>query len=105
MRALVARCQTRFRLPRSIGSQCLLALLIGILLAWRLPGLTPWLQPLGQIFLRASQIVVMPYLLCELVGALGGLGTPSMRLLGRFGGLVLLLVLLLGSLLVLWLPG
>ena len=91
-------------LPRSIGSQCLLGLLIGILLAARLPQLNPLLQPVGQIFLRASQIVVMPYLLCELLGALGGLSTPSMRLLGRFGGLVLLLEILIGSLLVLWLP-
>lgn len=92
------------RPPRSIGSQCLLALGLGLLLAWQLPFVTPWLQPLGQIFLRASQIVVMPYLLCELMGALGGLSTPSMRLLGRFGGLVLLLQSLIGALLVLWLP-
>ncbi len=94
----------RLPLPRTIGSQCLLALVVGILLAVRLPQLSPVLAPLGQIFLRASQIVVMPYLLCELLGALGGLSTPSMRLLGRFGGLVLLLELLVGSLLVLWLP-
>jgi Na+/H+-dicarboxylate symporter/ABC-type amino acid transport substrate-binding protein len=94
----------RLPLPRTIGSQCLLALVVGMLLAYRLPQLNPVLEPLGQIFLRASQIVVMPYLLCELLGALGGLSTPSMRLLGRFGGLVLLLQLLVGSLLVLWLP-
>ena len=91
-------------LPRSIGSQCLVAMVLGVLLAYQLPLPIPVLQPLGQIFLRASQIVVMPYLLCELVGALGGLSTPSMRLLARFGGAVLLLVLLVGSLLVLWLP-
>jgi len=91
-------------LPRTIGSQCLLALLLGLVLAYQLPVLAPLLRPLGQIFLRASQIVVMPYLLCELVGALGGLSGRSMRLLGRFGAVVLLLVLLIGALLVIWLP-
>lgn len=95
---------SRLPLPRTIGSQCLLGLLLGGLLAVLLPGLAPWLIPLGQIFLRASQIVVMPYIICELVGALGGLSSTSMRLLARFGGLVLLALLLVGSLLVLWLP-
>lgn len=95
---------SRLPLPRTIGSQCLLGLLLGALVALMLPGLTPWLMPLGQIFLRASQIVVMPYLICELLGALGGLSTPSMRLLARFGGLVLLALMLVGSLMVLWLP-
>jgi hypothetical protein len=51
------------RLPDTIGSRCLLGLLVGLVVAWRLPLLIPWLQPLGQIFLRASQIVAMPYLL------------------------------------------
>lgn len=91
-------------LPGTIGSRCLLGLLLGLVIAWRLPLLLPLLQPLGQIFLRASQIVVMPYLLCELLGALGGLSSSSMRLLGRFGALVLLLELLIGALLVVWLP-
>lgn len=91
-------------LPRSVGAQCLLGLVLGIVVAWLWPGLSPWLAPFGQIFLRASQIAVMPYLLCELVGSLGGLSRPSLRLLARFGGLVLLVQLLVGSLLVLWLP-
>lgn len=104
MTALPERRRRRLPLPRTIGSQCLVALGIGILLAYGLPLFNPVLEPLGQIFLRASQIVVMPYLLCELLGALGGLSSASMRQLGRFGGLVLLLELLFGSLLVLWLP-
>ena len=104
MKACPETIRRRLPLPRTIGSQCLVGLALGILLAFRLPLLNPVLEPLGQIFLRASQIVVMPYLLCELVGSLGGLSTASMRQLGRFGGLVLLLEMLFGSLLVLWLP-
>jgi Na+/H+-dicarboxylate symporter/ABC-type amino acid transport substrate-binding protein len=62
------------------------------------------LTPLGQIFLRASQIAVMPYLICELVGSLGSLQPASMRLLSRTGGLVLLAILASGALTVLVLP-
>ncbi|MEB3331470.1 MAG: cation:dicarboxylase symporter family transporter [Synechococcaceae cyanobacterium] len=91
--------------PRSIGSQCLLGLVFGIAVVLALPGAVPLLRPVGQIFLRASQVVVMPYLTVEVIGALGGLSDRSLRQLGRFGGLVLLSLIALGSLLVFWLPG
>ena len=91
-------------LPRSIGAQCLSGLLLGIL-AWLLFGpKVAVLSPLGQIFLRASQIAVMPYLICELIGALGSLRPSSMRLLSRVGGVVLLAILASGALMVLLLP-
>ena len=91
-------------LPRSIGGQCMLGLLLGILASLLLGPRVAVLTPLGQIFLRASQIAVMPYLICELVGSLGSLQPASMRLLSRAGGLVLLAILASGALTVLFLP-
>lgn len=91
-------------LPRSIGGQCMLGLLLGILASLLLGPRVAVLTPLGQIFLRASQIAVMPYLICELVGSLGSLQPASMRLLSRTGGLVLLAILASGALTVLFLP-
>jgi Na+/H+-dicarboxylate symporter/ABC-type amino acid transport substrate-binding protein len=91
-------------LPRSIGGQCMLGLLLGILASLLLGPRVAVLTPLGQIFLRASQIAVMPYLICELVGSLGSLQPASMRLLSRTGGLVLLAILASGALTVLLLP-
>ncbi|MFM2122824.1 MAG: C4-dicarboxylate transport protein, partial [Cyanobacteriota bacterium] len=92
------------RLPRSIGGQCMLGLLGGILASLLLGPKAELLTPLGQIFLRASQVAVMPYLICELIGSLGGLQPASMRLLSRTGGLVLLAILASGALAVLLLP-
>jgi len=91
-------------LPRSIGGQCLAGLVLGILASLLLGPRVALLTPLGQIFLRASQIAVMPYLICELIGALGSLQPASMRLLSRAGGLVLLGILASGALTVLLLP-
>lgn len=91
-------------LPRSIGGQCLAGLVLGILASLLFGPKVAVLTPLGQIFLRASQIAVMPYLICELIGALGSLQPASMRLLSRAGGLVLLAILASGSLTVLLLP-
>ena len=91
-------------LPRSIGGQCMLGLLLGILASLLLGPRVAVLTPLGQIFLRASQIAVMPYLICELVGSLGSLQSASMRLLSRTGGVVLLAILASGALTVLLLP-
>ena len=94
----------RSLLPRSIGGQCLAGLVLGILAALLFGPRVALLTPLGQIFLRASQIAVMPYLICELIGALGSLQPASMRLLSRAGGVVLLAILASGALAVLLLP-
>ena len=91
-------------LPRSIGGQCILGLVLGLLAFLLLGPRVAVLNPLGQIFLRASQIAVMPYLICELVGSLGSLQSASMRLLSRTGGLVLLAILASGALTVVFLP-
>lgn len=82
--------------PRSIGNQCLLMLPLGLLFGWFFPGQIAFLQPIAKVFLRSSQIVVMPFLICELII---GFGALDVGLLGSF------LVVGLGVLLLLWIVG
>ena len=53
--------------PRSIGNQCLLMLPLGLMVGLLWPEAAEMLKPVGRVFLQASQIVVMPFLICELV--------------------------------------
>ena len=76
--------------PRQIGNQCLLMLTAGTVLGLVAPELTGWLTPLATLFLQASQIVVMPYLICELIVGFGQLRPGSLGQLARRGGAVLL---------------
>ena len=76
--------------PGSIGNQCLLMLAAGALFGRLLPGWTGVLKPLAVLFLQASQVVVMPYLICELLVGFGRLQPGSLGMLARRGGLVLL---------------
>jgi Na+/H+-dicarboxylate symporter/ABC-type amino acid transport substrate-binding protein len=75
--------------PRSIGNQCLLMLLLGGLVGLLSPQAAQALQPLARVFLQISQIVVMPFLICELVVGFGSL-RPGMM---RSSGLVVLVAL------------
>lgn len=90
--------------PRQIGNQCLVMLVAGALFGWLAPAQTSWLQPLATGFLQASQIVVMPFLICELIVGFGRLRPGSLAKLARSGGLVLLGLWLAGSLAVVGLP-
>ena len=65
--------------PRQIGNQCLVMLVVGALLGRFLPGQIGWLTPLKVVFLQASQIVVMPFLICELVVGFGSLRPGSIK--------------------------
>ena len=90
--------------PRQIGNQCLVMLVVGTLFGWLAPAQTTWLQPLATVFLQASQIVVMPYLICELIVGFGRLRSGSLAVLARRGGLVLLGLWLAGAMVVVGLP-
>jgi Na+/H+-dicarboxylate symporter/ABC-type amino acid transport substrate-binding protein len=87
-----------------IGNQCLLMLAAGAVLGLTLPGAAALLQPLGQAFLQASQVVVMPFLICELIAGFGGLSAEARRALLRGGVLVLLALWLVAALVVIVLP-
>jgi Na+/H+-dicarboxylate symporter/ABC-type amino acid transport substrate-binding protein len=90
--------------PRSIGNQCLLMLPLGLLVGWLLPQHVAVLKPLAKVFLQASQIVVMPFLICELVVGFGSLRPGMLRTFVRSGLLVLLGLWTAGGLMVLLLP-
>ena len=90
--------------PQQIGNQCLLMLAAGLLFGLLAPAHTGWLQPVATVFLQASQIVVMPFLICELIVGFGKLQPGSLVLLARRGGAVLLGLWLAGALVVLVLP-
>lgn len=90
--------------PRQIGNQCLVMLALGTLFGWLAPTQTTWLKPLATVFLQASQIVVMPYLICELIVGFGRLRSGSLTVLARRGGLVLLGLWIAGAVMVIGLP-
>ena len=90
--------------PRSIGNQCLLMLPLGLVIGLLWPQQALLLRPLGQVFLQASQIVVMPFLICELIVGFGSLRPGMLRSFAKSGLLVLLGLWLAGGLMVVGLP-
>lgn len=86
--------------PQPIGPQCLLMLMLGLALGLLLPDRTGWLAPLASLFLQASQIVVMPCLIWELLLGFGHLPAGSLGHLIRLGGVVLVGQWLLAALVV-----
>lgn len=90
--------------PRSIGNQCLLMLPLGLAVGLWWPEQALLLKPLGKVFLQASQIVVMPFLICELIVGFGSLRPGMLRSFARSGLLVLLGLWLAGGVMVVALP-
>lgn len=92
----------------SFGAKCLLGLMLGILASWLVPHYTDYWSVVGTIFIRASQLVTMPFIMLELACSLGGLSSNSLRTLLRTGGLVFLLLVIVASIAVIivptWLP-
>ena len=77
---------------------------LSLLVGWLLPQHVAVLKPLAKVFLQASQIVVMPFLICELVVGFGSLRPGILRTFFRSGLLVLLGLWTAGGLMVLLLP-
>jgi len=90
--------------PSQIGNQCLLMLVAGALFGLLLPAQVGLLRPLATIFLQTSQVVVMPFLICELISGFGRLSPGSLGKFAARGGIVLLSLWLAASLLVSVLP-
>ena len=76
----------------------------GVVFGLMAPAQTVLLKPIATIFLQASQLIVMPFLICELIVGFGKLQPGSLKLLARRGGLVLLGLWLAGALAVITLP-
>jgi len=92
----------------SFGMKCVAALLLGVLVAIVIPQYCSLWSPAGTIFLRASQLVTMPFIMLELLCSLGELSNLSLRTLVRAGGAALLFIFITaGAAVVLvptWLP-
>lgn len=90
------------------GVKCLLGLILGTLAAWLVPDYAEDWSIIGTIFIRASQLVTMPFIMLELACSLGGLSSASLRTLLRTGGVVFVLLVILASIAVIivptWLP-
>jgi len=90
--------------PRTLGAQCAAALVLGVIAASALGPRVLAFAPLGQAFLRASQIVTMPFIVLELLYAIGSLSASSLRALARTGGAVFLGLVAVASVAVLAVP-
>jgi len=75
-------------IPRSFSAQCGYALVLGVLLGVGFGPRIAFLKPVGDILARVTMLLVLPYLVFELTGLFGSLGTPALRTLLRGGGLL-----------------
>jgi len=90
--------------PQQIGNQCLLMLALGAGFGLLAPTKTQLVQPIATVFLQASQIVVMPFLISELIVGFGKLSPGSLKQLAKRGGLALIGLWLTAAAMVVILP-
>jgi Na+/H+-dicarboxylate symporter/ABC-type amino acid transport substrate-binding protein len=94
--------------PKNLGTQCIVAGVLGVSAAVVLGSRTAVLAPLGQTFIRSSQIVTMPYMLLEVMLAIGSLSRRTLRDLLRVGvvafGLLMVAALALILMVSSWFP-
>lgn len=88
MRSLVERL-----VPKNLGTQCIVAGVLGVAAAFVLGPRAEVLAPIGQTFVRASQIVTMPYMLLEVMLAIGSLSRRTLQDLMRVGASVFALLM------------
>ncbi len=61
----------------------------GLLAGWQIGPACAVLEPLGEVLIRAYSLVILPYLMLEVVGTLGGMARRSLILLLKRAGLAL----------------
>lgn len=92
----------------SLGMQCIVGLIVGGVLGAVGGSWVAMLAPIGDAFIRAAQIVTMPYIMLELIVSLGTLSERSRSLLVRTGGVAFLCVVVCAVAMALivptWLP-
>lgn len=86
------------------AARCLAGLVFGIIAGLAIPEFCSYWQPVGMIFIRASQLVTMPFIMLELACSLGELSNTSLRTLIRAGGLVFIFSVITASAAVLFVP-
>lgn len=86
------------------GVKCLTGLILGAIAGSLVPEYCSYWEPIGTLFIRASQLVTMPFIMLELACSLGELSSASLRTLIRTGGMVFLFIVLAASAAVLFVP-
>lgn len=86
------------------GVRCLTGLVLGIIAGSLIPAYSSYWEPIGTIFIRASQLVTMPFIMLELACSLGELSSTSLRTLIRTGGMVFLFTMLAACAAVIFVP-
>lgn len=83
-------------IPTSNSIRCIIGLALGIVYGVLLPSLVWLLEPMATVFVRASVIVILPFVTLEIVASLGHLSDTSLRAFARAGSVVILLFTLIG---------
>lgn len=84
-------------IPKTLGGKCIASVFVGILLGFFLGEKSAVLEPVGIIFIRATTLLVMPYLIVEIIGVFGGLKREAMISLMKNGGPGIALIFLIGG--------
>ena len=84
-------------IPQSLGGRCIASVVAGILVGLLLGEKSLYLEPVGIVFIRATTLLVLPYLIVEIIGVFGGLKRESMMALLKNGGAGIFLIFLLAS--------
>jgi Na+/H+-dicarboxylate symporter/ABC-type amino acid transport substrate-binding protein len=84
-------------IPKTLGGKCIASVFVGILMGFLLGEKAAVLEPIGIIFIRATTLLVMPYLIVELIGVFGGLKREAMIALLKNGGPGIALIFVIGA--------
>lgn len=84
-------------IPRTTGTRCLLAAILGVALGGLLGKRAEMFSPVGDILLRSMTMMSVPFLVLEITGSLAVLGPVAASRLLRRGLWILLGIVVLGS--------
>jgi Na+/H+-dicarboxylate symporter len=87
-----------------LGALVLTGLALGIVCGLFFGDMATVLNPIGRAYVRLLQMAIVPYITVSLIAGLGRLTPQQASRIALWGGLVLLLILIVGMVLVLLVP-
>ncbi len=87
-----------------LGALVLIGFAMGIFCGLFFGEMAATLNPIGRAYIRLLQMAVVPYITVSLIAGLGRLTPQQASRIAQWGGLVLLLILVIGMVLVLLVP-
>ena len=91
-------------IPKTLGGKCIASVIAGVLVGLLLGEKSIYLEPIGIVFIRATTLLVLPYLIVEIIGVFGGLKREAMIALLKNGGAGIFLIFLIAASVVLLTP-